>query len=146
MDVKVQMRISSTTTPSLSIGTTKDYVLKFPVELATSDDVNFIITTSSFTFNNKKCNIKNLLNSETLQIISSDGIEVDNIGSYEPSTGTVTLSGFNPSAVDGSIIKVSATPANQGTIRPLLNYILDVDTSLSTVTSTTDFENIRISL
>lgn len=146
MDVKVQMRISSTTTPSLSIGTTKDYVLKFPVELATSDDVNFIITTSSFTFNNKNCNIKNLLNSETLQIISSDGIEVDNIGSYEPSTGTVTLNGFNPSAVEGSIIKVSATPANQGTIRPLLNYILDVDTSLSTVTSTTDFENIRISL
>lgn len=147
MDVKIQMRLSTTSTPTLSLGTSKDYEFKFPVEIAAPDDVNFIVTSSSFTFAGKRCTIKNKLESTTLQIVNSDGtIESDNIGSYNQTTGVLSLNGFAPTAISGDEIKISVTPANQSTIRPLLNYILDIDTSLSTVTTNLDFDNIRVTL
>ena len=58
----------------------------------------------------------------------------------------LSLNGFAPTAISGDEIKISVTPANQSTIRPLLNYILDIDTSLSTVTTNLDFDNIRVTL
>lgn len=146
IDTKMQMRIGLTTDPVLTVGTSKDYILKFPTTIADPDDVNFTITSTTFTFNNKRCTIKNKLESNILQIISSDGIEVDNIGSYNGSTGTVSITGFNPTSVTSNLLKVSVVPANQSTVRPLLNYILDIDTALSSVTTNIDYENIRVSL
>lgn len=146
IDTKMQMRIGLTTDPTLSVGSSKDYTLKFPTAIAGPDDVNFRVTTTTFTFNNKRCTIKNKLDTNILQIISSDGIEVDNIGSYNAGTGIVSITGFNPTAVTSNLLKVSVVPANQSTVRPLLNYILDVDTALSTVTTNIDYENIRVTL
>ena len=145
MDVKVQMRISSDTDPSILLGTSKDYTLTFPMKISKEDDENFIVTTSTFTFNGKECSIRNKLSSKILQIISADGVEVDNIGSYDEG-GILTLNGFAPTALAGSVLKVSVVPANQSTVRPLLNYILDIDDSLSTVTTILDFDNIRLTL
>ena len=71
---------------------------------------------------------------------------VDNIGSYIGATGTVTFTGFNPSAFVGSGIRVDITPANQNTIRPLRNYILDIDRTLSTSKAQLDFQNTQVTL
>ena len=59
---------------------------------------------------------------------TADGIEVDNIGAYNPSSGRIDLVGFNPTAVEGDVIKISSKPANQSTIRPLRATVLDIDT------------------
>ena len=141
MSIKVQQRLI----PSLGIA--KDYVITFPVALAVNDDVSKIITSSRFTFNSKACTIENRLSSDTLQIVNtSGGVEVDNIGSYSTSTGKINLVGFNPTAIEGGVIKFSATPANQSTIRPLRATVLDIDTSKSKATAILDYQETQVSL
>ena len=82
-----------------------------------------------------------------MQIITVDGdVEIDNIGSYDQDTGVVTLVGFKPSGFSGSQIDVKITPANQNTVRPLRNFILDIDTSLSTSRAILDFQNTQVSI
>lgn len=141
IDVKVQQSF----VPSLNVQRT--YTISFPTTLAANDDVNHIITSTNFTFNSKVCSIKNLLKSNKLQIISQDNtVEADNIGEYDEAKGTVTLTGFNPTGINGSAIKVTATPANQSTIRPLRNFVLNIDTSKSSSTAILDFQNTKVNL
>tara|TARA_B100000131_G_C17926979_1_gene536701 strand:- start:532 stop:798 length:267 start_codon:yes stop_codon:yes gene_type:complete len=88
-----------------------------------------------------------LLSSNKLQIISVDGsVEVDNIGNFNTQTGTITLEGFKPTGFDGNQININITPANQNTVRPLRNYILDIDAALSTSIATLDFQNTQVTL
>lgn len=141
MEVKMQRSFTPTAGTSLS------YTINFPATLASADDSLHTVTTTNFTFNSKTCSIKNRLNSNKLQIISQDGtIEADNIGSYDAAVGTINLVGFNPSAFAGSGIKITATPANQSTIRPLRNFVLDIDTSKSTSSALLDFQNTAVTL
>jgi hypothetical protein len=141
MSVKMQSRFIPT------LNTLKDYTLNYPVELASPDDVNHRITSTRFTFQNQQCFIQNQLNSNKLQIIGSGGNVVqDNIGSYERLTGTVNIRGFKPTAFEGSQIKVSATPANESTIRPLRGYILGIDAALSVASGIIDTQNTAVTL
>ena len=142
INVKVQQRFTPIPGSKLS------YKIKFPSAIAQPDDENVIITTSRFTFNSRTCFIRNKLSSLKLEMINIDGgVEVDNIGTYIPETGVVDITGFNPSSVEGSsFIKVSMTPANQSTIRPLRNYVLDIDTDLSFALAQIDYQNTQISL
>jgi len=142
MTVKVQRRF----TPTLN--TSADYEVQFPVTLAGIDDDTRTIHSSSFTFQGQTCIIRNTLNSTKLEIFdTSNGVVLlDNVGSYTPSTGVVNITAFSPSAYVGDAIKVSATPANQQTIRPLRNFILNLDTALTTAAGTTDFQNTEVSL
>ena len=142
MTVKVQRRF----TPTLN--TSADYELQFPVALRAVDAETRTIHSSIFTFNGATCLIRNTLNSTKLEVydISNDIVVLDNVGSYTPSTGVVNIRNFNPSAYSGSAIKVSATPANQQTIRPLRNFILNLDGDLTTAAGTTDFQNTEVSL
>jgi len=122
--VKLQQRFS----PTLNVSTS--YNIVFPVALQSADDVNTIIETSTFIFNNRICSIKNKLNSTTLQVVNaSAGIEVDNVGEYVPELGTLSLTGFNPTSITAGedFLKISALPANTSTIVPLRNYVLDID-------------------
>ena len=90
---------------------------------------------------------RNKLSSNKLQIISVDGsIEVDNIGSFESTAGTISLVGFKPTGFEGNKINFNVTPANQNTVRPLRNFILDIDTSLSTARAVLDFQNTQVTL
>ncbi len=133
--VKVQLRLI----PALQVATT--YTIAFPVSIASPDDVNHVITSTSFIFNNRVCTIKNKLNTQTLQILNSTGaIEIDNIGSYEPLTGVVTLNAFTPVSITSgdNFIKITATPANQATVTPLRQYILDMDTDPTYANGTVD--------
>ncbi len=141
MEVKLKQSFVPTTNIALS------YSIAFPVALAEPDDVVSTLTTSQFTFNSQTCSIKNQLGTTKLQIVSIDGtIEVDNVGSYNNLTGVVSLTGFKPTAFEGDAIDVSITPANQSTIRPLRNYILDIDTTTSTSRAVLDFQNTAVSI
>ena len=141
MEVKLKQSFIPTTNIALS------YSVAFPVALAEPDDIIPTLTTSQFTFNSQTCSIKNKLGTTKLQIVSIDGtIEVDNIGSYNNLSGVVSLTGFKPTAFEGDAIDISITPANQSTIRPLRNYILDIDTTTSTSRAVLDFQNTVVSI
>ena len=141
--VKLQQRFIPDLTQSAS------YKIYFPVELAAPSDTDFIVTSSTFIFNNKVCSVKNALDNTKLQIINSIGeVEVDNIGSYEALTGIVTLTAFAPSTITAGVnfLKLSGVPANQSTVRPLRSYILDLDEGPSFATSAVDRQQTDVTI
>lgn len=89
-----------------------------------------IITSSRFTYNSKICTLRNApLHSTKIQIIDLLGnVVVDNIGSYNPTTGTVLLTGFAPeSIVSGdSYISINAVPRDDSVFKPLRNTLITI--------------------
>jgi hypothetical protein len=143
MDVKVQQRFTPT------LGTSSAYTVTFPVALAVPDDVNYIIESNTFTFNNSVCIIRNKLSSNQLQIVDVDGnVQVNSIGSYNANTGVITITGFAPVTITGglSYIRITATPANQSTIIPLRNYVLNIDTTRSFASGIVDYGKTQVAL
>ena len=145
-DMTVKVRQSFT--PTLS--TSEDYEVSFPVALAAPDDVNLIVTSTPFTQSGNTCVIRNRLSSTTLEIFdSTNGVVIqDNIGSYNQTTGKVVLNGFGSSvtAFNGESINISVVPANQNTIKPLRNYIINLDTAVTSAAGTVDFQNTTTTL
>ena len=133
LNSKIDVTMSQRITPIL--GTSQAHTIIFPVSLQAADDVNFTITSSGFYINSVLCSIKNLLGSTTLQVIDDTGTAVvDDVGSFDAS-GTVSLTGLIIDSIPGgTYIKIQAVPANQSTITPLRNYIIDNDISTSSVT------------
>ena len=130
-----------------SIGSSLSYTVNFPAIIASPEPDTNIVTSTNFTFNSKSCSIKNKLDSNKLEIVAAGGtVEVDNIGTYDEAKGTIDLVGFNPSAIVGSSILFSVVPANESTIRPLRNFILDIDTQRSTSSAILDFQNTAVTL
>ena len=145
LNSKIDVKMVQTFTPTNNISLGYDII--FPVKLAIPTADLPVLTSSGFTFNGQACSLQNKLSSNKIQIISVDGtIENDNVGSYNQDTGTVSLVGFKPSSIDGSFISLTVTPANQNTIRPLRNYVLDIDTSTSTSRALLDFQNTQVSI
>lgn len=143
INIKIQQRFIPT------IDEIKSYTIFFPVELAEPDDINTIVSSSTFVFNGKTCSIKNQLASNKLQVVDTTGSPVvDNIGSYNNKAGTVTLTGFAPEQITSgnTFIKISATPANQSTIRPLRNYIIRLDQDVSFASGSIDRQTLQVSL
>jgi len=135
MTVKMQQRF----TPTLNVSA--DYTLDFPAAIAATDDANYRVTTTEFTFSGQTALIRNQLNSTKLQVVTPGGnILKDNVGSYNPTAATVSIRGFNPTAFEGSQIKVTVTPANQATIAPLRNYVINIDEALSFTQGTIDYQ------
>ena len=128
LDIKMQQRIIPTA------GRALDFNLRFAVPIAEPDDVNYIITSTTFIHNGKTCIIRNRLSSTKLEIIgvSDSVVYVDNIGSYS-TTGTLSLVGFNPDSIIGGVnfIKISVIPANQSSIVPQRNDIITYDSGPS---------------
>ena len=142
MSVKVQQRLVPT------LNNLQDFTTNFPVILAAPDAEERVITTTNFTALGQRCFIQNRLESNTLELIGATSGDIlrDNIGSYNAQKGTVTFSGLEITAFEGTAIKVSATPANQATIRPLRNYILNIDTDKSASIADLDFQNTAVTL
>ena len=141
MEVKLQQRFIPTT------GTLADYTINFPVTLAEPDDEVYRISSTRFTFSGQTCVLRNQLNTNKLQIVTTNGTVVrDNAGSYNTTDGTVNIRGVTFDAYEGSAIKVSVLPANQSTIRPLRNYILSIDTGLSIAQGVVDYQETEITL
>jgi len=136
MDVKLQLRIQPT------FGALNNFVLSYPVTLAEPSISTYTVTSSRFDYLGQTAVIRNKLGTNVLQVQSiSEEIIIDNIGSYTPSTGKVELIAFNPEAATNDIIKISVVPANESTIRPLRNYIIDIDAGLSYAKAQIDYQN-----
>lgn len=137
MDVTAQVRF----TPYL--GRPESYILQFPFALAEPTNTVPAITSNTFLYGNTPVTIKNQLGSTKLQVVSSTGaIVVDNVGSYQPNTGVISLIGFAPTNIQGATdIKLNAIPANQGTIKPSRNFVIQLDQGTSFATGVVDFEN-----
>ena len=110
------------------------FVLRYPAPIAIPDDINTIVTSSTFIYNGVECVIRNKLESNILQIVSSAGDVISpNIGNYDATTGKVTLTYFTPSSIAGGrdYIQLSVVPANQSSIAPVRNNILVYDPDVS---------------
>jgi hypothetical protein len=143
MEVKVQQRFTPT------LGTSAAYTVAFPVALAIPDDVNYIVESNTFTYNSKVCSIRNQLNSNVLQVVDTDGgIQVNNIGTYNATTGVVSITGFAPVSITGgqTYIRLSVTPANESTVIPLRNYVLNIDTNRSFASGILDYGKTQVAL
>lgn len=131
-EIKMQQRI----TPILSI--LNDFTLTFPDPIATPDDVEYRITSTPFVFGGKTCILQNKLNTTKLQVrnVEDNEVIVDNVGSYDPAAGTVSIVGLSPTLIIGGVdfIKVSVTPANQSSVVPERNNLLVYDTDASFAT------------
>ena len=136
MDVTVRQNF----TPTLNAQRT--YSVFFPMEIAAADSLTAKITSNPFTFNNVLCTIRNQLTSTKLQIVNVDGVVVvDNIGQYFPTSGEVRLVGFAPQSIQtGTTINLTVIPANQSTVRPLRNYLLDLNSSLTSARGNLDYQ------
>jgi len=144
MEVKINQRLEPRLTASQA------YTVQYPVPITIANPDTHSITTTPFFFNDKVCILRNKLDSNILEIVSiSDNvIQQNNVGSYEATTGKVSIINFAPTSIVGGVsyIKVIAIPANQSTIRPLRNYVLDIDTDRSVTTAQIDYQQIRASL
>lgn len=123
--VKMQQRFEPTA------ATEADFSFSFPVPISVPDDVNAVVTSSTFVLRGVTAQVKNAASSTKLQVISlaDNKVLVDNVGSYTPGTGAVNIVGLTIDSFIGSssIIKLSVTPANQSAIVPQREYILDYD-------------------
>ena len=129
-EIKMQQRL----VPTLTLP--QDYSNRYPQSIATPDDVNHIITSSSFTFNGNRVQIRNRLSSRTLQLFAPDlgesgEVIIDNIGSYDLTT--ITINGLQVDSFIGAdkYIRLSAVPANQSALVPVNQDIIDYDANIS---------------
>ena len=127
--VGMQQRITPTLTAI------SDYTLRMPQTIASPDDVNRILTSTSFTFQNKNCIIRNRLNSNILEVFDtvSSTTVVDNVGSY--TNDTINLVGLQIDAIPSGegFVKITATPDNQSFVTPFRQDVIKHDLGRSLV-------------
>ena len=152
--IQLQKRIN----PILTLA--ENHTLTFPTSLdqPTKTDTP-IIKTSVFKSNNKSVYIRNKLTdrvkvspagrvpvvfdrlpSTKLEMVDVDGnIVISNIGSYDPTNGTVTILGLDVQSTlnSNNYIKVFATPANQSVIESINSNLLQYDATESVVKAVT---------
>jgi len=109
--------------PTLQFNQSKNYTVKFDIPLSreyyvtsTTFDTQALhtITSSTFIYAGKTCLIKD--NAGQLNIVSERGnttFVVKTIGTVDYDTGTLVLSGFNPSDAFGGVIKFYAYPVSR---------------------------------
>lgn len=134
-DVKVQSRFEPT------VGTATDHRIAFPMKIATPDDVVPIVSSTTFQFQGQVAFIKNVLQSTILGIYDLQGnLLLNNVGEYLPESGIVDIVAIQPQALLFGVnyIKISVTPENQSVVKPLRNYILNIDPSRSSATALID--------
>lgn len=126
-DVKMQNRFVPTS------GVTA-YTISYPAAISAPLDSQTIIRSGVFYYSGKVCYLQNKTNSTILEIIDSANgrVLLDNIGYYDATNGTITLSNFTGTIITGSYIKITAIPANQAVINPLRNNIILYDATAST--------------
>lgn len=121
---------------------TADYALSFLNPLASPKADSPVITSDNFVFKGRTCSIKNVIgenNSTKLQVIDTSGnVVVSDIGSYNPATGVVRLTGFTLTSISSgeSYVRIQGVPADDANIKPLRNFIIDLN--INTVVAQTD--------
>lgn len=124
------------------------YEISFPIALAAPDKDEYRIISSKFRIDNVECRLRNKLGTNVIEIISDEKVVVTNAGYYDPKNGTVVLESFKPQSVSGGTrdISISARPVDQSNIKPLRNYLIELDTGKFTVSSIIDDEKTKIIL
>ena len=145
LNSKMDIKMKQTFIPVLN--SSQAYTINFPAAIAEPQPLIPVVLTSQFTFNSQTCFIKNQGSSFKLQVVSVDGtIEVDNVGSYNPVNGIIDIVGFKPSSIEGNFISLTVIPANQSTIKPLRNYVIDIGTALSSSRAILDYQNTSVNI
>ena len=131
LNLKVQQRF----TPTLTA--VENHSLKFPMDIAAADDVNRIVTSSAFNFNNQSCSIRNRLGSTILELFSNltQEVIVDNVGSFSGDTVSITGLQVDSIVTGDTFVKVSVVPANQSFVTPLRENVIEFDAIQSSVTA-----------
>jgi hypothetical protein len=134
------------------IGTSQRYTLSFSSPLYVSGSNEKVISSTAFTYNGFTQYIQDLPQDSSLVNNDSDGshvlqmyrmvgdtkqITIANTGYIDAINGLVVLSEFNPSAIVGSYISITAMP-NSNDIAPKRNQLLQIDMSISTITPEVD--------
>ena len=134
-----------------TIGTAQKYTLTFSSPLYTSNSSEKIISSTSFTYNGFTQYLQDLPQSDetatdadgshTLQIYRLIGdvkqITIANAGYLDAPAGILVINSFNPSAITGSYMAITAMP-NSNDIAPKRNQLLQIDMTLSTITPEVD--------
>lgn len=125
-----------------------NYDISFPFTLAAPDNDTHVITSSPFTWQGESVIIKNELGSHKLQLFTLDGeLAFGNVGHYDQANGQVLIKSLEVETNLRPVsIKVSAIPANSSTIRPLRNYIIELDESVSTTRAMIDEGTTKVTL
>ena len=146
LNSKMDVTVRQSFTPELN--TVRSYNVYLPMEIAAPDSVTSKITTNVFTYNGVLATIRNQLTSTKLQVVDINGnVVVDNIGQYFPQTGRVNIVGFAPTLISiGNDIQLTTIPANQSTVKPLRNYILDLDPNRTSARGVLDYETTTTAL
>lgn len=133
------------------IGSALKYTLTFSSPLYTSGSTEKVISSTSFTYNGFTQYVQDLPQSDptmtdengshVLQIYRLVGdtkqVTVANAGYIDSANGIVVISNFNPSAIPGAYIAITAVP-NSNDIAPKRNQLLQIDMSLTTITPEVD--------
>lgn len=139
LDSRMVVKMNKRLTPSTT--TANNYTINFPTLISSPDDINVIVESDTFVYNSQNCKIVNALNSTTLQLINVSGDPlIDNIGSYNPTKGVLTIENFLPDSYN-QFIRFTVIPANTATIKPLRNYIIAYDNVKSYARATIDYQN-----
>ena len=135
--------IQKTPSSSLSLNTNTNYTINFPVKIASPDDVNHTVTSSTFKFGGIDSIVRNKLNTDQLEIVNSttNAVLLENAGTYDVNKGTINITGVTIESITGSTFDIIITPADENTIKPLRNYILKLETPRNIAVAITDFQN-----
>ena len=142
----MRVKMSKKLTPTL--GTATSYSLKFNQALTdldgTSGTTGSYVTSNMFTFGGAQCMLKDYYDtsSETriIQVVDGGGIIYStNAGTVNETTGTVTLTSFNPTALPTgqTTIDVTVKPASTD-VAPKRNTLLSINTTTATITGEID--------
>lgn len=131
---RATVRMQNRFTPQSGVDS---YTIVFPSSIATEEEDVHTIKSTNFYFNGKVCFLRNRIDTTVIEVIdtSTGRPEVDNVGNFYPSEGTIILSGFTGSLISGTYFKITAVPANQATINPQRNNILIYDEEASTASA-----------
>jgi hypothetical protein len=141
-----RVKMTKKVTPTL--GTATAYSLKYNQPLtdldATSGTTGSYVTSTMFTYSGVQCMLKDYYDtsSETriIRIVDTAGLIYDtNAGSVNETTGTVTLTSFNPTALPtgSTTIDVTVKPASAD-VSPTRNELLTIQTSTATISGEID--------
>ena len=149
LDVEGQLEANGVLPEDFDDYIEQDHSIYFPVMLADPDKDDHIVTSSVFKSNGQNVLIKNKLGSTQLQLLDVDNVvKIANVGYYEPANGKVYLNALRIDKIGytGTGVKISVTPANQSTIRPLRNYIITYDSGASSTQGFVDYGATKVLL
>jgi hypothetical protein len=114
-----------------------NYKVSYPTSIRNPDDTEYSVLSKNFRYKGDTCYLRNRLNSTILELfnVNTGLLALDNVGSYDPVSGVLSLENFTISLISGDHVKINVTPANQATITPIRNAILKYDAAASSATA-----------